>query len=44
MHSYLEILTELQETIEFDSIPKSDADKIKRRLKELFDLLWKYSD
>lgn len=44
MRSYLEILNELRETIEPDSIPESDEIEIYRHLEELFDLLFKYSD
>lgn len=43
MRSYLEILNELMETIETDSIPKADEKKIINLIHQLCDLLWKYS-
>ena len=42
--SYLDILNELKETIDTDSIPKQDKQKIDNALQRLFDLLWVYSD
>ena len=43
MRSYLEILNELQEAIDTDSIIPQDKKKIDNLLKQLFDLLWEYS-
>lgn len=43
MNSYLEILNELMEAIETDSIPKADKEKIINLIYQLGDLLWKYS-
>ena len=43
MNSYLEILNELMETIETDSIPKADKKKIINLIYQLRDWLWKYS-
>ena len=44
MNSYLEILNELMETIETDSIPTADKKKIINLIYQLRDWLWKYSD
>lgn len=44
MRSYLEILNELMESVETDSIPKTEKEHIKEKMRELLDLLWKYSD
>lgn len=43
MRSYLEILNELMETIESDSIPEDEKETIKAQIRVVFDLLWKYS-
>ena len=44
MSSYLEILNELKETIESDTISKEDKEEINDVIQQLFALLWKYSD
>ena len=44
MRSYLEILNELKETLENDTIPKEGKEEINSVLQRLFKLLWKYSD
>ena len=44
MRSYLEILNELMETVDTDAIPEADKQTIKKQIRVLFDLLWKYSD
>lgn len=44
MRSYLDILTELQKTIEDDSIPKQDKDIILDMVNDLMLRLWPYSD
>lgn len=42
--SYLDILAKLKEDINSDScMPKADHDEAEKLIKELFDLLWKYS-
>lgn len=42
--SYLDILTKLKEDINSDNcMPKADHEKAEKLIKELFDLLWKYS-
>lgn len=41
--TYLEMLNELCEMIETDNIPKKDKDKIIVMIKELHEILWKYS-
>lgn len=45
MRSYLEVLNELRETMESDvCMPESDKAKADKLLRQVFDLLWKYSD
>lgn len=44
MRSYLEILNELMETVETDIIPYNEKKTIKKQIRALFDLLWKYSN
>ena len=44
MRSYLDILTELKDTIMSDAIPFSDRIKVMELITELFNLLWRYSD
>lgn len=42
--SYLDILAKLKEDINSDScMPTTDHEKAEKLIKELFDLLWKYS-
>lgn len=42
--SYLDILAKLKEDINSDScMPKADHNEAEKLIKELFDLLWKYS-
>lgn len=42
--SYLDILTKLKEDIGSDTcMPTADHEKAEKLIKELFDLLWKYS-
>ena len=42
--SYLDILTQLKRDLNSDDcIPTADRKEIERLIKELFDLLWKYS-
>ena len=44
MRSYLDILTEINEAIESDSIPANDKLKITQHVLALLELLLKYSD
>lgn len=45
MRSYLDILTELKDTIDDDDlIPKAVKEDIESLLENLFNILWKYSD
>lgn len=44
MRSYVEILTELRETIENDIIPTGTERLIMNHLEKLEELLWPYSD
>ena len=45
MRSYVEMLTELKETILSDTaMPQKDQVKILNAVNKLFNLLWKYSD
>ena len=44
MRSYLEILNELMEVVETDSMHESDKIEAYFHIDELFELLWKYSD
>ena len=45
MHSYVDILTELKETIETDTaMPMLAKQVINNLLDRLFGLLWQYSD
>lgn len=42
--SYLNILTQLKRDLDSDDcMPTADHEKAERLIKELFDLLWKYS-
>jgi hypothetical protein len=43
MRSYLDILTELRETLDSDNIPEKDKKKIDNLLQKLFEVLYKYS-
>lgn len=43
MQSYLDILNELQETVNTDVIIEQDRIKINETIKQLLELLWKYS-
>ena len=43
MRSYLEILKELHEIVDSDIIPAEEKAKIKQKIQELLDMLWKYS-
>lgn len=43
MRSYLEIIKELQETVNTDTIPYDDKVKIDKKIQELMDMLWVYS-
>ena len=44
MHSYLELLKELSKTVNSDIIPEKEKAQIKHKIKELLDMLWKYSE
>ena len=44
MRSYMEILTELKETIESDAIPDKEKIMMLDNIDRLFILLWPYSD
>jgi hypothetical protein len=42
--SYLDILTQLKRDLDSDDcMPTTDHEKAEKLIKELFDLLWKYS-
>lgn len=42
--SYLDILTQLKRDLDSDDcMPTTDYEKAEKLIKELFDLLWKYS-
>ena len=42
--SYLDLLTQLKRDLDSDDcIPTTDHEKAEKLIKELFDLLWKYS-
>lgn len=42
--SYLDILTQLKRDLDSDDcMPTADHEKAEKLIKELFDLLWKYS-
>lgn len=43
MRSYLEILKELHKTVDSDIIPEEEKAKIKQKIHELLNMLWKYS-
>ena len=44
MPNYIEMLNELADTVESDSIPNEDKFEIQKQLQALFNLLCKYSD
>lgn len=44
MRSYLEILMELQKTVNADKIPLDNLERINMHIQELVRMLWKYSD
>lgn len=44
MRSYLEVITELADTVESDNIPEKDKAEINLHIQQLMGLLLKYSD